>query len=95
MVSRKDFSNIPFSIVNILLSNFEELFNPDKSQGGVGARLAFTSADKKFEIYVVECPPGLVIDDIREADRRNWEVSKWFTLFPNLTLFYAYHFLKF
>ena len=46
---------------------FPELFDED----GAGARLAFTSADGRFEIYVVEGALGIDIDDIREADLRN------------------------
>ena len=48
-------------------STFPELFDED----GASARLAFTSADGKFEIYVVEGALGIDIDDIREADLRN------------------------
>ena len=52
----------------------EELFGGQRDFG-VAARLAFSSADNKFEIYVVEGALGIDIDDIREADLRNWEVS--------------------
>ena len=63
-----------FTSIFLSLLYVEELFG-DPTRFGVAARLAFSSADNKFEIYVVEGALGIDIDDIREADLRNWEVS--------------------